>query len=129
MRFCAVLWPVFLIPIIAVSLAPEDFDKWWPTFQSAVAKNEAKAVVRGVHYPLQWENGKIRDIKSEAEFIRDFDKYFTPEIKRMIARQKPERLPTEYSITWKARGNEYSIYFKADPSGGFVLNGLSEGPP
>ena len=78
---------------------------------------------------MQWENGPLRDIKTEAEFVRNFNKYFTAEIRRMIAQRKPERYPNGYIITWKARGNEYSIYFKADPSGGFVLDGLSEGPP
>jgi len=70
---------------------------------------------------LKWENGPLRDIKTEAEFVRNFNKYFTAEIKRMIA----QRYPNGYIITWKARGNEYSIYFKAGPSGGFVLDGRS----
>jgi hypothetical protein len=125
MLFCAALFSA----AIGTTFAADEFDKWWPAFQTAVARNDAKAVVRSVHYPLQWENGKIRDIKSEAEFIRGFNTYFTPEIKRMIAQLKPEHFPTGYSITWKTRGNEYSIYFKPDPSGGFVLDGLSEGPP
>jgi hypothetical protein len=32
-----------------------------------------------------------------------------------------------YIITWKARGNEYSLYFKPQAPA-FVLDGLSEGP-
>lgn len=127
MRIRIVCIAVLLSGILA--FAADEFEKWWPTFQAAVAKNDAKTVVRNIHYPLQWENGPIRDIKSEAEFVRDFNKYFTPEIKRMVARLKPDRFPNGYSITWKAHGNEYSIYFKADPSAGFVLDGLSEGPP
>ncbi len=115
--------------LAAVPLAADEFDRWWPAFQAAVGKNDAKTAVRSVHYPLQWENGPIREIKNEAEFVRGFNTYFTPEIKRMIARLKPERFPNGYGITWKARGNEYSIYFKADSSGGFALDGLSEGPP
>jgi hypothetical protein len=129
MRFRILFSAILLSAAVVTGLAADDFSKWWPAFQASVAKTDAKSVVKGVHYPLQWENGKIRDIKSEAEFVRSFSTYFTPEIKRMIAQGKPEKFPGGYSITWKARGNEYSIYFKPDPSGGFALDGLSEGPP
>jgi hypothetical protein len=108
--------------------AQPSFDAWWPQFQKAVATNDAKTVAAGVQFPLQWENGPIRDVKSAAEFEQKFAALFTPEIKKMIATQKPKWLGREYAITWKARGNEYSLYFK--PNGErFVFNGLSEGPP
>ena len=106
-----------------------DFAKWWPRFQAAVAKRDIDAVAQGAAFPLNWENGPIRDIKSTADLKFRFDAYFTPEIRKIVATKMPERLPTgTYSITWKARGNEYSLYFK--PQGGtFALDGLSEGPP
>lgn len=109
--------------------ADADFAKWWPQFQDAVAKADAKTAARGAKYPLQWENGPIRDIKTEAELVAHFDKYMTPEIKKMIASRKPVKSGYgEYGITWKARGNEYTIMFA--PAGGtFALSGLSEGPP
>ena len=75
-----------------------------------------------------WENGKIREIKTRGEFVKSFNGYFTPEIRKSIATRKAERLPSgSYIITWKARGNEYSLYFKPEGTG-FVLDGLSEGP-
>jgi hypothetical protein len=111
------------------AIAAGAFAKWWPQFQTAVAASNVKAVSEGVQYPLNWENGKIREIKSQDEFAEKFDRYFTPEIKKIVAARKPERLPNgSYSITWKARGNEYSIYFRA-VDGAFALDGLSEGPP
>lgn len=119
---------LLLLAVLASSASAADFAKWWPGFQAAVAKNDAKAVAAGAHYPMNWENGKIRDIKMEAEFLKGFDVYLTPEIRRVIATKKTERLPNgSYILTWKARGNEYSLYFK--PEGDtFVLDGLSEGP-
>jgi hypothetical protein len=75
------------------------------------------------------ENGPTRDIATKAEFRRRFNFYFPAELRRAVANEKPERLPSgEYIVTWKARGNEYSLYFDADGTGGFRLNGLSEGP-
>jgi hypothetical protein len=106
-----------------------DFAKWWPQFQAAVAKGDFDTVAQGIMFPLDWENGTTREIKSAADLKFRFNSYFTAEIKKMVATKKPERLPTGfYIITWKARGNEYSIMFK--PQGNtFALDSLSEGPP
>jgi len=98
--------------------------------QAAVAKHDAKAVAQGMRFPQPWENGPaIREIKSAADLTARFDVYLTPEIKKQIASQKPERLPNgNYIIIWHARGNEYSLHFT--PSGNsFALDGLGEGPP
>lgn len=104
------------------------FRKWWSGFQAAVAKHDAKTVAQGMRFPQPWENGPaIREIKSEAEFIARFDAFLTPEIKRQIARKRPESLPNgSYMIVWHARGNEYSLHFSA---AAFALDGLAEGPP
>jgi hypothetical protein len=49
-------------------------------------------------------------------------------MKKAVASQKPVAIPEGHMITWKARGNEYSLYFH--PVGGaFALSALSEGPP
>ncbi|HYL74516.1 MAG TPA: hypothetical protein VEU96_09945 [Bryobacteraceae bacterium] len=123
-----------LLAVLLPCIAPADdkaaFAAWWPHFQAAVAGRDAHTVARGVQFPLNWENGKIREIKTEADLANNFDTYFTAEIRKLIAARKPERMPNGvYSITWKARGNEYSIYFKPGGAGNFILDGLSEGPP
>jgi hypothetical protein len=106
------------------------FRKWWPQFQAAVAKHDAKAVARGMYFPQPWENGPaIREIKSEVELTARFDVFLTPEIKKQIATRRPERLPNgKYIIIWHARGNEYSVHFTL-VGDGFALDGLGEGPP
>lgn len=109
--------------------ADADFAKWWPRFQAAVAKGDAKAVMEGSKFPMQWENGPVREIKTSSELVQHFDVYFTPEIRKAIANKKPEKSGYgEYDVTWKARGNEYSIFFKPEGAG-YVLGGLTEGPP
>jgi len=117
-----------LLAMASLAWAAGDFSKWWPAFQSVVAKGDAKAVAQKAHFPLAWELGPIREIRTEADFLKDFDKYFTPEVRKGVAGAKPEQLPDgSYMVTWKARGNEYSLYFR--PRGdGYVLDALSEGP-
>jgi len=49
-------------------------------------------------------------------------------MRRVVARGKPELLPNgTYILTWKSRGNEYSLHFRPDRDT-FVLDALSEGP-
>lgn len=119
-----------LLCIAALAFAADHFTEWWMQYRLATAKGDAAVVAAGVKFPIPWENGKLRDIKSLEDFIQNYSRYFTPEITRIVATKKPERMPNGiYSITWKARGNEYSIYFKPGPEKTFVLDGLSEGPP
>jgi len=124
------LGSLLVFGMFAMSAAADDgFAKWWPEFKAAVAKNDAKAVVRGAQFPLPWELGKVRNIATEADFVAHFNTYFTADMQKAVAEQKPVSIPgDQYMITWHARGNEYSLYFK--PQGGsFVLLALSEGPP
>jgi hypothetical protein len=112
----------------SVAEAAGDFGAWWPKLQAAVAAHDAKAVSQGARFPMNWENGPVRQIKTASDFTDRFNTYITPEIRKAIAKIKPERLPNgTYILTWKARGNEYSLYFA--PAGDvYALDGLSEGP-
>lgn len=49
-------------------------------------------------------------------------------MRKAVAEAKPQPIPDGYMVTWKARGNEYSLYVRKF-SGRFALDGLSEGPP
>ncbi len=125
----AALLLIALVPLAAQPKAASSFDAWWKQFQAAVVKKDAATVTKGSRFPMQWENGPTRDVKTAAEMAARFDVYFTPEIKNSIARRKPVSDGQDtYTITWKARGNEYSLYFKRSPVG-WAFDGLSEGPP
>jgi hypothetical protein len=121
------LTALFLLSVAV--LAAEDFTGWWKNFQRAVAKSDGNASSEGTEFPMDWELGHVRKIEARAAFVDRFDNYFPDDMKKAIATKKPERLPNgTYIITWKARGNEYSLYFK--PTGAkFALSALSEGPP
>ncbi len=114
--------------VCTAAQADDGFAKWWPQFQAAAAKGDAKAITEGSKFPMQWELGTVREIKTREDFVARFASYFTADMKRAVASRKPVAIPEGYMITWKARGNEYSLYFR--PAGGsFALSGLSEGPP
>jgi hypothetical protein len=128
MRFVAILL-LLLVPATAQDKSADTFAAWWKQFQIAVAKKDSATVTKGARFPMQWENGPTRDVKTAADIVARFDFYFTPEIKKIVASRKPGAEGREaYTITWKARGNEYSLYFK-NQTGAWALDGLSEGPP
>ncbi len=106
------------------------FAKWWQKFQVAVMRRDVRTIDKGVEYPMEWEvNSEIRAITGESDLAANFALFFTPEIMKNIAAGKPEKLPNgNYLLVWKARGNEYSLNFRAY-NGTFVLDGLGEGPP
>src|SRR3954451_7956840 len=113
---------LLLLAFVATAAPQPD---WFAELRALVSKGDGAAIAKQARFPMNWENGPIREIKDAEEFQHNFDKYFTPEIRKIIATRTPDK---QHTITWKARGNEYSIYFKAAGSG-FVLDGLSEGPP
>jgi hypothetical protein len=120
-----------LLLISAAALTADDagFLKWWDHFKAAVAKGEGNAVAEGAEFPMDWEYGSVRKIPAKAALTDRFDSYFTADIRKAVATQQPARLPNGmYCITWKARGNEYSLYIKSI-GGSYALDSLSEGPP
>ena len=115
--------------LLPVAAQTDGFAQWFGEFRIRVAHNDAFGVAKGAHFPMNWENGPVREIKTQDDFVKNFAKYFTPDIRKAIATQTPgPAAEGTRMITWKARGNEYSVYFKAEGST-YVLNGLSEGPP
>lgn len=106
-----------------------DWSSWWPQFQAAVAKHDARAVAGMTFFPTQWELGKIRRAESKAVFISKFDAYFPEHMRQAVATKRPETFPDgSYTITWTVKNDEYTLYFKEDGKGGFRVDALSEGP-
>lgn len=125
----AVLLLLMLVPVVAQDKGSSAFAPWWKQFQAAVVNRDAATVSKGAKFPMQWENGPTRDIQKPTAIAARFDFYFTADIKNIVATRMPVQEGKDaYLITWKARGNEYSLYFK-DRGTGWALDGLSEGPP
>ena len=91
----------------AQTKAADPFPAWWKEFQAAVARRDAAAVARNARFPMQWENGPNRDIKTPADLASRFDFYFTPEIKGKIVPAETfmevEKLLKEYRAAHAAK--------------------------
>ena len=61
---------------MAAAQPPDSFAKWWPGFQAAVARKDGEAVGKGAKFPMDWEDGTIRQIKTSADLISHFDTLF-----------------------------------------------------
>lgn len=122
-----ILAALALLAMSAIA-ADDGFAAWFPQFQAAVAKNDAKAIAGFARFPIDWELGKVRRIETDADFFAHFAAYFPADMRKAVAQAKPVPIPDGYMLTWKARGDEYSLYFKK-LSDRWILNGLSEGPP
>ncbi len=55
-----------------------DFSAWWARFQAAVAAHDAQSVARGAKFPMNWENGPVRQIKTESDFTSRFTPCISP---------------------------------------------------
>ena len=61
--------------------ADDSFERWWPSFQSSVAKGDAAGIVKGATFPLGWELGAVREVASRDEFVTHFTRLFTADMK------------------------------------------------
>ena len=113
----------------ALPAAEDGFAAWWPQFKAAVAKGDLSAMLKNAEFPMDWELKQVRRIPSFDDFAAHFDAYFPSDMKKAVATAKPVSIPGgQYMITWHARGNEYSLYFKKLRTK-WALYALSEGPP
>ena len=78
-----------LLLALTASGADDGFAKWWPQFQSTVAKSDAKAITEGSKFPMQWELKAVREIKTREDFVAHFAAYFTADMKKAVANGKP----------------------------------------
>ena len=96
------------------------------------AHNDKETIAGMIKFPLEWENLQMRSIQTKEEFLKRFPEIFTPDIKMKIAHLKPRKEEDGYSINWRGRvrraANSYSLFFKAESSGQFRIQGLYEGP-
>ena len=103
-----------------------DWSKWWPQFQSAVAKHDAKAVADMTFVPTQWELGKMHRLESRTVFVQKFDTYFPDHMRQAVATQKPESFPDgSYVVSWSHGVEDYALFFKPDGKGGYRLDSLA----
>ena len=117
-----------LLAVASLTLAqpPESgFAKWWPRFQAAVARRDAKSIAGMTTFPAKWPLDQIRRIESRDDFIRKFETYFPEEARQAVATANPRRSQDGlYYVTWAKGVYDYALRFKPDGKGGYRLDSL-----
>ena len=117
--------------LLATAQAPgqapnPDWLKWYPQFQAAVARRDAKAIADMAKFPMSWRLGKIERAGSKAAFIEKFDTYFPEDARRAVANEKPESYRDgSYTVSWERDEIEYGLVFHPDGKGGYRLGSLA----
>jgi hypothetical protein len=127
-RMCIISKLFTLFAVASLTLAQpsnSNFQKWWPRFQAAVAKRDAKAIADMTTFPAKWPLEKVRRIESRGDFIQKFDTYFPEEARQAVATGTPRRsLDGMYYVAWMKGVYDYALRFKPDGKGGYRLDSL-----
>ena len=94
-------------PNAGTQKSAEGFAAFWAKFKAAVAHDDREAVVSMTRFPVVYKDEE----HSREDFIKDYDKLFTRQIKQCIADRKPFRDGGEYVISCLPR----------EPLGGKVI--------
>jgi hypothetical protein len=109
----------------------ESFALFFKDFQKALATDDKEKMASMINFPnFSWEeNQSLRQVKTREEFIKNYDKMFTPAIKKKIAAAgKPTRVDDKtYFLNWYVKDTEYSLDFVRKPGESFKFLGLSLG--
>ena len=108
----------------------EAFKKYFADFQAAVKAGDKEKVASLVKFDqFTWEaSPALQKIKTKEEFLKNYDKMFTPTIKNKIATGKLDSSEGNYFIIWHTANSEYSLYFGHMEDGTYAFLGLTIGP-
>lgn len=133
-RTVGTLMCVALIAAIHVAAAraqkDDGFRKFYADFQNAVKTGDKESVAGLTNFDhFTWEaSDTLRQVKTKADFLKNYDKMFTAVVKNKIASAKPVKADEGYFILWHTRDLEYSLYFAHEKDGGYSFLGLTVGP-
>jgi len=109
----------------------ESFDLFFKDFQKALVTDDKEKMASMINFPnFTWEeNQNLRQVKTKEEFLKNYDKMFTPVIKKKIAAAgKPTRVDDKtYFLNWYVKDTEYSLDFTRKQGESFKFLGLSLG--
>lgn len=71
----------------------KQFTGFYANLRRAVAQNNKEAVAKRINYPLSvYSNSKKRSILDQKQFIAEYDKIMTTEVKKALANQRLDEL-------------------------------------
>ena len=117
----------------AASPARKDdgFSKFYADFQAAVKAGDKDKVASMTSFDdFYWEStDALRNVKTREDFLKNYDKMFTPAIKAKIATSVPKSNDKgDYFIIWHTRSLEYGLSFYKEKDGGYKFHGHTVGP-
>ncbi len=83
-----------------------------------------------INFPnFTWEGRENLQVKTKEAFLNNYDKMFTPALKRkIIAAGKPSKVDDNtYFLNWYVKDTEYSLDFARKPGESFKFLGLTLG--
>ncbi|MHC1742917.1 MAG: hypothetical protein AB9873_07780 [Syntrophobacteraceae bacterium] len=109
----------------------ESFGLFLKDFQKALVTDDKEKMASMINFPnFTWEeNQDLRQVKTKEDFLKNYDRMFTPAIKKKIAAAGKPTLVDEntYFLNWYVKDTEYSLDFARKPGGSFKFLGLSLG--
>ena len=109
----------------------ESFGLFFKDFQKALAADDKEKMASMINFPnFTWEgNESLPQVKTREDFLKNYDRMFTPEIKKKIAAAgKPTFVDKDtYFLNWYVKDTEYSLDFARKASESFKFLGLSLG--
>ena len=86
---------------------------------AAVKAGDKQKVAAMVQYPLYVNTGKLRRlVRSRSEFAMDYDRIFTPAVRKAIERQVPECLFANWQGVMIGHGE---VWFEEQKNGGMRI--------
>lgn len=123
------------------SWTTDDFEQFGAEFKSAVRSDDKEKLFSlTLHKQFSWEERGLRlsskpndnyyyFIKSYDEFLRDYQKIFSAQIKREILNGKfIESTKQFYSLEWQTQEASYTLMFQYIEGKGYKFTGLLMGP-
>lgn len=109
----------------------ESFGLFFKDFQKALVTDDKEKIASMINFPnFIWEeNQNSRQVKTREDFLKDYDRMFTPGIKKKIAAAGKPTMVDEntYFLNWYVKDTEYSLDFARKPGESFKFLGLSLG--
>jgi ketosteroid isomerase-like protein len=109
----------------------DGFSQFFADFQAAVKAGDKEKVASMTSFDdFYWEsNDALRQVKTKEDFLKNYDKMFTPAIKAKIATSTPKKNDQgDYFIIWHTKSLEYGLNFDREKDGSYKFHGHTMGP-
>ncbi len=104
------------------------FGLFFKDFQKALVSDDKEKMASMIDFPnFTWEENENLQVKTREDFLKNYDRMFTPAIKKKIAAAGKPTLVDEntYFLNWYVKDTDYSLDFARKPGESFKFLGLT----